>query len=220
MNAPCALLVLELALAGCASSNGSHAQVAKPVHARGTSDAGGADKDAAAGTLDATSADAAAQQSLAPRPTRLVLEFTTMTLHGKYAPRNGGVAWVADAKGKWVHTFELWISGFFDVLRVYSAAGGPQYVRSDPALPPPVPPPPDVITRATLINHQTHAAETWNLKDASGNEIPDGNYFIMIEVAEQDPESVVTFPFMKAGKQMQWTSPDAAPVGNVKLTLE
>jgi hypothetical protein len=171
----------------------------------------------AAATAPTTTQDARADPAVPdPRPTRLVLDFTTVTLAGKFAPRNVGAAWVADAQGKWVHTFELWSGPNFQVLAAYFAAGGPNYLPFLGS----VTAPPDVVTRATQARHAPHPTETWNLLDASGNEVPDGNYSIMIEVAEQRPELVYMIPFMKTGEPAHWTPLDTGNLMNVSFRLE
>lgn len=152
------------------------------------------------------------------RPTRLVLDFTTVTQHGQFAPVNGGVAWVADAQTKWVHTFDIWISAYRSAIEFYLAAGGPLYSRSNQLFG--VQPPPDVITTATLPMHGPHAGETWDLKDVNGNEVPDGDYKIVIEIAEQRPEQVYELPFTKGGAPALWTLADGGGLADVKIRLE
>lgn len=159
------------------------------------------------------------------RPTRLVLTFTTVPQNGRYAPSNIGAAWVADAQSKWVHTFELWASAnFVRALSTYVTAGGPIYARPIllglPGMAPPVQVPPDVITSATLRMHKTHAGETWDLKDMNGNEVPDGRYSLVIEVAEQSIEQVHVFSFVKAGEPARRAGDGDGGVKDVQLSLE
>jgi hypothetical protein len=226
-----ALIVSGIAVAGCgrgqSAQTANAARDAKSDHATGAADARvpTAFDAGMSGLRDAqgapTNADGGQMgaPSVSIRPTRLELDFTTVSLNGKYAPHNGGVAWVADAQGKWVHTFEFWIGPFYGALKAYFMAGGPNYVAIAPNLSL-APVPPDVITSATLHTHKTHAGESWNLKDANGNEIPDGNYSIVIEVTEQNPEAVYEFPFVKAGKPAQWTPTDAGNLKDVRIALQ
>lgn len=160
------------------------------------------------------------------RPAALTLDFRTVTQRGKYAPTNAGVAWVADDSGKWVHTFEMWISGEAEyVFQKYIQAGGPNYEMILSATPGPstpyVPPPPDVITSATYREHKLHTGDAWDLKDANGQEVPDGNYSIVIEVAEESPEptNAYQFPFEKGGRAGVWMPPNTGYLADVQLSL-
>ena len=152
----------------------------------------------------------------AARPTRLTLDFTTHAENGRYAPHNGGAAWVEDESGHWVHTFELWIGSAFEPdLKSYSTAGGPNYTQPFGTMPPP-----DVITGATLRDHRTHANETWNLKDVNGMEVPDGAYRVVIELAESNTPTTYAVPFAKSGTPFVLKPADAGFATNVTLTME
>jgi hypothetical protein len=179
-----------------------------------------ASPDAADTSQSTVTADAGAPQ-VPVRVTRLLLDFTIVTQNGRYAPRNVGVAWVADEQGRWVHTLELWCGDHFTyVFQTYSMAGGPPY-RSDlaPQIPDP-PTPPDVISSGTLFMPGPHTRDSWSLMDASGNPVPYGNYSIVIEVAEQDPEIVNVFPFVYAGVPGEETPAATSSVQNVRIRLE
>jgi hypothetical protein len=230
------LVALGVCVAGCASDD--HAPAASPSQKPGRAfdaslalpaedarSAPDARMPAAALLPDAGSARVAtarpdaASPGQAPRPTRLVLDFTTVTQKGRFAPVNGGVAWVADAQGKWVHTFDIWISfAASSAIAVYTAAGGPLYSRSDALFG--VQPPADVITTATLPRHGPHVGESWDLKQASGNEVPDDSYKIVIEVAEEKPEHLYEFSFTKGGQPAQWIEADDRGLKDVKIRLE
>jgi hypothetical protein len=165
--------------------------------------------------------DAAAAPSTNTRPTRLTIDFTTGPSGGKYSPRNVGVAWVADAQKKWVHTFELWSGAAnFGVFTTYTMAGGPDYLAVPPSTVPQMPPPADVITSATFVMHRAHAGETWDLKDASGNEVSDGSYTLVIEVAEDSMGHVFAIPFRKAGESAVYQGVDSPGLRDVTLRLE
>jgi hypothetical protein len=152
----------------------------------------------------------------AARPTQLTLDFTTHAMGGRYAPTNGGAAWVEDESGHWVHTFEFWIGPFVGALKSYFAAGGPNYTG------PPfgTTPPPDVIASATLRDHRTHANETWNLKDVNGMEVPDGAYRVVIELAESSMSTTYAVPFVKSGIPFVLKPADAGFATDVTLTME
>jgi hypothetical protein len=177
---------------------------------------------------DAAAADASPAVTDLGRLSRLTLDFTTKTQHGKYTPANVGAAWVEDEDNRdsWVHTFELWGSLSEDVP-VYTAAKGPLYnvllgpnswmFGPDAGIDPP-----DVITGATHRMHGPHS-ESWNLKDMQGVEVHDGNYRVRIEVAEEGGggvEQLLTIPFVKAGKPIVVALPDSEFFSDIKLSLE
>jgi hypothetical protein len=151
----------------------------------------------------ASPAPAGAAAPPVAKATKLTLDYTTATYGGKYAPINIGAVWVADASGKWVYTLEMWC-GWQNTkhLRPYTMAGGPDY--STGLLPGSFTsgkaPPPDVIASATLKTHKAHKSVVWNLKNASGAEVPDGMYTLNFELTEQeDAGKSLQIPFMKGG---------------------
>ena len=236
------LVALALALAGCSKSHldgagdtsaaGAGTMAMSPADGTSAASAtpgatpGGADQPGAAGAGTPAGPPGTAG-SAAPgaggRATQLTLDFTTENRLGKYSPRNGGVAWVADAQGRWVHTLELWITAGDSVaLEDYTMAGGPLYAYAgQPAIAVlgTVQAPPDVITSATRSTPGSHTGETWNLEDANGVEVADGNYEVVIEVAEQIPAYVYRYPFAKSGQPIQLTFPDVQGLKDVKLSL-
>lgn len=104
--------------------------------------------------------------------TKVVVDVTTQSQGGRYSPRNIGAVWVENSQGQWVKTLAVWawIRGRY--LRRYL-----QVNPSNNTV--------DAMTSATLRTHQNHKL-TWDLTDASGNEVPDGDYSIFIEVTEKD----------------------------------
>lgn len=181
----------------------------------------------AAGSSDAAPYDAAGLADAPGPDAALTLTFGTIPQGGKYAPTNGGVAWVEDEQGKWVHTFEIWISTIeISYLKKYIAAGGPNYAKLTSPLgllgtgPAPVMPPPDVISSATYVQHKLHSGDLWNLKDANGTEVPDGNYRVVIEVCEDTEEHAYEFAFEKTGQPFQSTPPDSGYLVAVTIIMQ
>jgi hypothetical protein len=233
-----AAVVFAMASVGCARAHrgqaaeshvGAPAAPATSLDAASSLDAGASSPNvqltaADSDTPSVSPGDAGAGPPAALRPTRLLLDFTTVLQNGRYAPHNGGVAWVADAQGRWVYTFELWISiNDSGPLKAYKAAGGPPYFWMHPIIGFPqqmMQLPPDVISSATFNTPKAHAGDTWNLKDANGNEVADGNYVLVMEFTEGEPEQVYQFPFAKTGAPTAWMPPDQGAFKDVKLSLE
>jgi hypothetical protein len=147
----------------------------------------------ATATPQAGAAGMAEQPPPAAKPMTLTLEFTTKTQRGRYAPKNVGAAWVETTNGKWVHTLEYWAGKPNDAhLTRYNAAGGPNYATSGElarvlGLPPyTTKPPADVVAGPTLDMHKTHTGSVWNFKDATGKDVADGMYRVVIELTEVD----------------------------------
>jgi hypothetical protein len=78
-----------------------------------------------------------------------------------------------------------------------------------------------VITSATYRQHTLHPGYAWDLKDANGQEVADGNYSIVIEVTEESPEptNAYQFPFEKGAGAGAWMPPNAGCLADVTLSL-
>jgi hypothetical protein len=179
-------------MAAAGSAAGS-AAAAPQAGASAMSPASGTSGSMANATPQAGATGMAEQPPPTARPMILTLEFTTKTQRGRYAPKNVGAAWVETTNGKWVHTLEYWAGKPNDAhLTRYNAAGGPNYATSGElarvlGLPPyTTKPPADVVAGPTLDMHKMHTGSMWNLKDATGKEVADGMYRVVIELTEVD----------------------------------
>jgi hypothetical protein len=163
----------------------------------------------------------------AAKPTTLTLDFTTKTQRGRYAPKNVGAAWVETTNGKWVHTLEYWAGKPNDAhLTRYNAAGGPNYATNGElarvlGLPPyTTKPPADVVAGPTLDMHKMHSGSMWNLKDATGKEVADGMYRVVIELTEVDSTGKSQeIPFVKGAMPVSLMM-DYEFYSGVKLNLK
>jgi hypothetical protein len=168
-----------------------------------------------------------AEQPPAAKPTTLTLDFMTKTQRGRYAPKNVGAAWVETTNGKWVHTLEYWAGKPNDAhLTRYNAAGGPNYATNGElarvlGLPPyTTKPPADVVAGPTLDMHKLHSGSMWNLKDATGKEVADGMYRVVIELTEVDSTGKSQeIPFVKGAMPVSLMM-DYEFYSGVKLTLK
>ena len=154
------------------------------------------------------------------RPTMLSLQFTTVTQGGRYAPDNIGAAWVETSAGKWIHTLEFWANvPNGSHLNRYSGAGGPDYGTFFGI--PVTMPPADVVTSATLKQHKSHTGLSWNLKDASGAALADGDYKAVIELTEAtSPGKFLEIPFTIGASAASPTPPTSQFYTGVQLTLQ
>lgn len=118
----------------------------------------------------------------------LTVAYRTQSLDGRYAPKNCTVVWIETDAGDYVTTLELnarlRVPGlvYFDQRGCLAKLG------------------PDVITGATLRDHETNHELSWEGTDFAGDPVPDGTYRLMIEVTETDkePGELYEFPFEKS----------------------
>jgi hypothetical protein len=113
-------------------------------------------------------------------------KIRTSTPGGNFSPKNIGAIWVEDASGSFVKTLQLWADRRKEYLYTWNNISNGNKV--------------DALTSATLSSHQTHNV-TWNVKDHLGNDVPDGQYVLKIEMTDkhsQGPLSSFNFPVGEA----------------------
>lgn len=117
----------------------------------------------------------------------LTVEYKTRSLDGRYAPKNCTAVWIETMDGRYVATLEL-----AALLR----KPGLVYFQEHAC---PEKPGPDVVTSATLTNHDKMHMATWKGLDMDGMPVPDGPYVLFVEVTESDKEPgvVATYDFDK-----------------------
>lgn len=138
-------------------------------------------------------------------------EFTTVTYHGKYSPKNIGAVWIADASGKFVKSLDVWAAKRIVNLVKWNAASGGNKV--------------DAVTSATAPSHGAHVAD-WDCTDVSHQAVPDGTYKLMLEFTEEDSALIIWPPgpstgieFVKGPSPVVLTPPDLPNYVSMKLTL-
>lgn len=143
----------------------------------------------------------------------MTVTFTTVTTNGLYAPRNCGAVWIEKAAPllEYVRTLEIWAAERqMSIVQWNSRA-----CHSDPTLLKP-----DVTTSATLPEPKTHTV-TWNLEDFRGNVVPDGDYVLWMQVAENEifPEGpFLNLPFTKDATPFTMTLPSADGFRDISIT--
>lgn len=148
------------------ASESAHAGVA----ARGGAPAPSTGAGAGAPAVPAT-AGASGAPSVAEGPTSMTFEVLTVRQGGKYAPKNVGAIWIADASGNFVKTLEVWARERRRELYRFNADTGANLA--------------DAVTSATLRSHVVHRV-TWDLTDVSGNPVDAGTYRVVIEVTDRE----------------------------------
>lgn len=169
-------------------------------------DAGAQDLDAGADIVDAGESKDAATEA-PPTVTACDFSVTTKPLGGRYAPKNIGAIWVERDDGVWVKTLAVWARTRLRYLTSYLAAN----TTRDKT---------DAITSATLRQHETHDVR-WNLTDAAGETVPEGDYRIRVEVTDHDNTGeVLTVPFTKSDATLKLTPKENAHFADISLNCE
>jgi hypothetical protein len=144
------------------------------------SDAGDLD-DAGNEMADAMTPDAAPVDDSGQRCT---FHVNTLSLGGRYTPRNVGAIWIERSDGTWVKTLERWAGVRLRYLTGFRAAN-------------PTGNKVDAVTSGTLSMFRAHNVG-WNLADADGHEVADGDYRVQVEVTDVDKTGeMLTVPFKK-----------------------
>jgi hypothetical protein len=129
----------------------------------------------------------------------LRIDYTTVTLHGRYAPKNCSAVWLETVEGRYVATLEI---------RAGLRRPGLAYWQDHACIDKPGP---DVVTSATLADHTKPHMVMWSGHDFGGNLMPDGPYKLFIEVTESDkePGELATFAIEKGPTQSSVEAPVA-----------
>ncbi|MFQ5633357.1 MAG: DUF2271 domain-containing protein, partial [bacterium] len=104
----------------------------------------------------------------------LTVKVTTTSYGGKYAEKNVGAIWIADAQDRFVKTLKLWANKRKKHLVKWNAASQGNVV--------------DAVTGATVRSHRQHTAQ-WNCTDTNGNVVNDGVYRVYVEFTEDNSAS-------------------------------
>jgi hypothetical protein len=106
----------------------------------------------------------------------LTVNFETQPLYTDphWGPSNLGAVWIEDASGTYIKTIERWASHYARALYHWQTHA---CTRAWPE--------PDAVSQATLDAPAKHSS-TWDSKDLHGNVVPDGTYYLLIEVSETE----------------------------------
>ena len=118
----------------------------------------------------------------------VTVHFTSTPVGGQYAPKHVMAAWVERSDGTFIKTIARWANnpglslGIVHMNALRAKAGTNDL---------------DAISGATQDAHIPRTIK-WNLKDKAGNEMPDGQYLIKIELTDRNSSGQVgTFTVTK-----------------------
>src|SRR4051812_28273561 len=94
----------------------------------------------------------------------LQVTFKTTAPGGQYMPKNVAAVWVETANGTFVKTIGRWANLRIQYLAQWRAKAGTTDI--------------DAVSGATRTSHDLALNAKWNLRDRSGNVMPDGNYVV------------------------------------------
>jgi hypothetical protein len=135
---------------------------------------------------------------------RCTFRVTTLPLGGRYTPRNIGAIWIERSDGTFIKTLERWAGVRLRYLTHFRAAN-------------PTGNKVDAVTSGTLAMFRAHSVG-WNLSDVNGQEVPDGDYRVQVEVTDDDKTGqTLTLPFKKTSGPFESSAPDAEHFTGVRL---
>jgi len=131
----------------------------------------------------------------------LNVSVTTSETGGNYAPRNIVAIWIEDADGNFVKTLMAYAQNRITHLNTWQAAttaAGSEFNVID------------AVTGATRTSHGTRAC-LWNGLDYNQNLMPDGTYYLWMELTDKNSTgNFSSFEFTK-GEDLQELSPENVP---------
>lgn len=135
------------------------------------------------------------------------ISFTvkTVTNHGTYAPRHCFAIWITNAQGQFVKSLEVRASNYKQYLTRWRAASSYNTTGA--------------ITSASLNQHTTHTV-TWNCRNLSNVEVPDGVYTVWVEFTERNGSGPYTsVQFTKGSESQTLTPANLTNFTNMNLTF-
>lgn len=159
-------LLIALGLAACSPANVNDAEYWTPSSANIVDG-----DDAAVAVEDAATTDDAGTTAPPPPPSKncLRVEFTTVSVGGRYAPSHVAAVWITDSSGKFVKTLREWGYRRQGYLSAWRASSGANTV--------------DAITAATLKSHGPLTLD-WDCTDTSKKRVAAGKYTVRAEFTE------------------------------------
>jgi hypothetical protein len=131
----------------------------------------------------------------------LNVTVTTSDAGGNYAPRHVVAVWIEDGQGNFVKTLLAYAANRITHLNTWQAAtnnAGSEFNTVD------------AITGATQNSHATRSC-SWDGTDFLGNDMPDGDYHVWMELTDKNSTgNFSSFTFTKGAENITLT-PDNAP---------
>lgn len=148
----------------------------------------------------------------------VMVQFTTVTYGGEYAPLNYGAVWFERGGSGFVKTAKRWAGAAHAtdlVTWTMASMGWPGIFGGGNAADMM-----DAISMATLRTHQTHMV-TWNMMDAQKQLVADGEYVAVLEMSESRARDqagpVVRINFTKGPMPQTVTVPDMPSFTGISL---
>jgi hypothetical protein len=148
-------------------------------------------------------ADAAAVDASFPARNPVTISYTTLDQHHTFSPRNVGAAWIEDGSGRFIKTLDIWALPRMGRLTAWLAASGGSRV--------------DAVSSATAPAWGPRQC-TWDMSDASGTSVPDGDYTLKVEITDYNyPGPVFSIPIRKGSGAVDTNPPDQAYLANITV---
>lgn len=173
-----------------------------------------------AGTAGAMAGTGGAAGGGASTGGSVLVQFTTVSYGGQYAPLNYGAVWFEKGAGGFVKTSKRWAGAAHasDLVTWTMASGGWGSLLGGGGNTADMM---DAVSSATLRTHQTHMV-MWNMKDAMKQSVPDGEYVAVIEMSESRARDqagpVVRIKFTKGPMAQTVMVPNEKSFTGISLT--
>lgn len=139
----------------------------------------------------------------------LSVSVTTVSPGGRYAPRNVGAIWIADAEDRFVKSLHVWGDRRLRHVEAWNAATEAAGAAGNVV---------DAVTGATEPSHAARSG-TWNCRDFNAQPVPDGKYRVYFEVTESNGAGPTTFANFEKGAVAQSVQTAAPNFENMSLTF-
>jgi len=142
-------------------------------------------------------------------PGKLDVSVSTSSTGGNYAPRNILAIWIENEEGSFIKTLLAYADKrktHLNIWQASTAAAGSEYNVVD------------AITGATKSSHATRTC-SWNGFDYKGSAVPDGNYFLKMELTDKNSTgNSASFLFAKADSASIQSPSDNPSFSSVSLS--
>lgn len=183
------LLALPLALAACSPANVNDSEYWTPSSANVV-----ADDDAETADDTSTPPPPRDDSGTPPPPSTncLRVEFTTVSVSGRYSPSHVAAVWITNSSGGFVKTLREWGVRRSQYLSTWRKSSSGNTV--------------DAITAATLKSHGALAMD-WNCTDVSKARVAPGKYTVHAEFTESNGQGPVFAADFDVGAAPNSTNP-------------
>lgn len=135
----------------------------------------------------------------------VTLKFQTQTTRGRYAPEHVLAVWIQDSEGNFVKSLKVMARRYTRFLTGWRLASGGNTV--------------DAVTGPTMFSHQNHVLD-WDCTDKEGNQVPDGDYKVLIEFSEVNGDGpIYSFNFKVSSENLEFEPDDKPYVKNIAINV-